>query len=322
MNAIRLPVIAAAVFAAGFALAQEQRQLTPEHKAASEKMWALVQATSALPVEKVELHPKVKLEGISAVAGDKQGNIYVIHRPTDKNADPVVKLNAKGDVIASWGKGMYVIPHSIRIDSQGNIWTTDANTSKVFKYTPEGKQLLTFEVGDIPDATRPFCSITDIAFSPKGDGHVFIGDGYCNARVLEYDGNGKRVNAFGKAGSGPGEFRGVHSIGVGADGNIYVGDRQNGRIQWFDLSGKFLGKHEMGVDITSITTGPNGELYASTHPAGVPLEQDNAIVKVDPKTGKLLARLETRAHQIGVAPDGSVLPGTRDAQLVIYRLKK
>ncbi len=321
MNALRLPVIATAIFATSLAFAQE-RQLSSEHKAASEKMWAAVQAAPALPVEKIELHPKVKLEGISAVAGDAQGNIYVIHRPTAKNADPVVKLNSKGDVIASWGAGMYVIPHSIRIDPQGNIWTTDANTSKVFKYTPDGKQLLTFEVGEIPDAKRPFCSITDIAFSPKGDGHVFIGDGYCNARVLEYDAAGKRVNSFGKAGGGPGEFRGVHSLGIGADGNIYVGDRQNGRIQWFDLSGKFLGKHELGVDVTSITTGPNGELYASTHPAGVPLEQDNAIVKVDPKTGKFLARIETRAHQIGVAPDGTVLPGTRDEQLVVYRLKK
>ena len=59
------------------------------------------------------------------------------------------RLKTKGDVIASWGKGMYVIPHSIRIDPQGNVWTTDANTSKVFKYTPEGKQLLTFEIGEI-----------------------------------------------------------------------------------------------------------------------------------------------------------------------------
>src|SRR3954463_13422905 len=101
MNSMRLPVIVAAVFAACFAFAQE-RQLSPERKAASEKMWAAVKATPALPFEKIELHPKVKLVGISAVAEDKQGNIYVIHRPEDKNADPVVKLNSKGDVIASW----------------------------------------------------------------------------------------------------------------------------------------------------------------------------------------------------------------------------
>ena len=321
MNALRLPVFAVALFAATFAFAQE-RKLAPEVKAMSDKMWALALATPALPVEKVELHPKVKLEGISSVAEDKQGNIYVIHRPTAKDADPVVKLNAKGEVIASWGKGLYVIPHSIRIDPQGNIWTTDANTSKVFKYTPEGKQLLTFEVGDIPDAKRPFCSITDIAFSPKGDGHVFIGDGYCNARVLEYDAGGKRLAVWGKAGTGPGEFRQVHSLGIGADGNIYVGDRQNGRVQWFDLSGKYLGEHKFGTDVTSIGMGPTGELYASLHPAGVPLEQDNAIVKIDPKTGKFLGHFESRAHQIGVGPDGTIMPGTRDEQLVIYKPKK
>ena len=73
-----------------------------------------------------------------------------------------------GKVLRSWGKGAYKIPHGIRIDPAGNVWTLDANLSKVFKYTPDGKQLLTFEVGEIPDAKRPFCSITDIAFSPTG----------------------------------------------------------------------------------------------------------------------------------------------------------
>jgi DNA-binding beta-propeller fold protein YncE len=322
MNSLRLPVIALALFAATTAFAQEQRKIAPEVKAASDKMWATVLATPALPMEKIELHPKVMLEGISAVAADKQGNVYVIHRPTAKDADPIVKVNAKGELVASWGKGMYVIPHGIRIDPQGNVWTTDANTSKVFKYTPDGKQLMMFEVGDVPDAKRPFCSITDIAFSPKGDGHIFIGDGYCNARVLEYDAAGKRVAAWGKAGTGPGEFRQVHSLGIGADGKIYVDDRQNGRIQWFDLTGKFLGEHKFGIDVTSIGIGPSGEIYASTHPVGVPLEQDNVTVKVDPKTGKFLGHIETRAHQIGVGPDGTFLPATRDSQLVMYRPKK
>jgi WD40 repeat protein len=322
MNTLRLATIALAVCVATAAFAQERAKISPEDKALSDKMWAMVQATPVAAMDRIELHPKVTLEGISAVAGDKQGNVYVIHRPTAKDADPIVKVNAKGDLVASWGKGMYVIPHGIRVDPDGNVWTLDANTSKVFKYSPDGKQLMVIEVGEIPDAKQAFCGVTDIAFSPAGNGHVFIGDGYCNSRVLEYDAGGKRVRSWGKAGSGPGEFKQVHSVAIGPDGNIYVGDRRNGRVQWFDLTGKYLGEHKYGGEVTSIAIGPNGVLYASLHPAGLPFEQDNAIVSIDLKTGKFTGRIDTRAHQVSVAPDGTVLPATRDGQITIYRPRK
>jgi hypothetical protein len=71
----------------------------------------------------------------------------------------------------------------------------DANLSKVYKFTPEGRQLLEIDVGGIPDPNRDFCGITDVAFSPTGNGHVYIGDGYCNARVIEYDAAGKKIAA-------------------------------------------------------------------------------------------------------------------------------
>ena len=57
--------------------------------------------------------------------------------------------------------------HSIRIDPQGNVWTTDAASSMVYKFTPEGKKLMEFEVGGQPTTCGTFCSVTDIAFAPN-----------------------------------------------------------------------------------------------------------------------------------------------------------
>jgi streptogramin lyase len=157
----------------------------------SDQLRALLKSVPQLPVERIDVkvNPPMMFEGISAVTTDKRGNIYVIHRPAD--GDPIVVLDPQGNFIRSWGKGMFKIPHGIRIDPAGNVWTVDANTSMVYKFTPEGKKLLEIAVGDVPDKTKDFCGATDIAFAKSG--HVFVSDGYCNARVVEYDAAGKKL---------------------------------------------------------------------------------------------------------------------------------
>ena len=74
----------------------------------------------------------------------------------------------------------------------------------------------------------------------RGDGHVFVSDGYGNSRVVHFDEKGKFVQAWGKRGTGPGEFSLVHSIALDSKGNVYVADRNNARVQVFDPNGKFL----------------------------------------------------------------------------------
>jgi hypothetical protein len=206
-------VILAVIALAPLVAAQGQ----PQNLADSDSLRALVANVPLLDLERIELHPSVKLEGISSITADRAGNIYVIHRPTDPNADPVVVLDHDGKLVRSWGKGMYKIPHGIELGPDGNVWTTDANTSKIYEFTPMGKTLLDIEVGGIPDPMADFCSITDVAFSPARPGHVFVADGYCNGRVLEYDANGAKVREFGAKGDGPGQFNNAHGMAVGPD---------------------------------------------------------------------------------------------------------
>ena len=263
------------------------------------------------------MHPPLPLERISAVTADAQGDIYVLHRPAHGN--PVVVLDAKGNLLRSWGKGMFKIPHGIRIDPGGNVWTVDANTSMVYQFTPEGQLLLAISVGDVPTPCRDFCGATDVAFAPSG--HVLVSDGYRNARVIEYDDGGSKVREWGKRGSGPGEFHVVHAIAVGPQGNVYVADHENGRLQWFDPQGQFLGQWTYGGQLFTVAFSPAGDLYVSTHPRGVPWDTEFNVLKLDPASGTMLGRVEVPAHELAIAPDGALLPATLSSQLLVLRLR-
>ena len=283
----------------------------------SDHLRSLLGGIPQLPVERIELKvtPPMTFTGISAVRADKRGRFYVIHRPTD--GDPIVVLDPKGNFIRSWGKGMFQVPHGIRIDPTGNVWTVDATTSMVYKFTPDGKKLLEIAVGGVPDKSKEFCGATDVAFAKSG--HVFVSDGYCNARVIEYDAAGKKVREWGKHGTGPGEFNVVHAIAIGPQGNLYVADRENGRLQWFDQQGRFRGEWKFGGQFYTVAFSHQGEVYAATHPKGVSLDEEFHVVKIDLASGKLLGKFSVRSHELGIAPDGTLLPATRGNQLVLLK---
>src|SRR5947207_6824179 len=111
---------------------------------------------------------------VSSTSVDSRVEIYLLQRGS--KADPVIVVDKQGRVLRSWGKGLYKIPHSIRIDPAGNVWTTDAASSMVYKFSREGKKLVEISVGGLPVAPRSeFCGTTDIAFASGG--RIFISDG-------------------------------------------------------------------------------------------------------------------------------------------------
>ena len=286
----------------------------------SDLLRSLTKPLPLLPVDRIEMkaRPSLTFEGISAVTTDKQGNIYVIHRP--KDGDPVVVLDPQGNVLRSWGKGMFTTPHGIRIDPAGNVWTVDAHASMLYKFTPHGRKLLEISIGDVPDSTREFCGATDVAFAPNG--RMFVADGYCNARVIEYDSTGRIVRQWGHPGAGPGEFNVVHAIAISPQGTLYVADRENGRLQWFDLDGTFLGQWKSGGQLYNVAFNAAGEMYVSTHPKDVSLDDEFDVVKVEPRTGLMLGRVRVRSHELAIGSDGTLFPATRSGQLLLFRPRK
>lgn len=294
---------------------------TPEMQAEAAALRATVQQSKALPLERTEL--KVKPPGeafalgmVSWVAADRKGVIYLLQRG-DK-ADPVIAINRDGKVLHSWGKGMYTMPHAIRIDPQGNVWTTDAASSMVYKFTPEGKKLMEISVGGQPAPCRNnFCGTTDVAFAPNG--HLFISDGYANARILEYTPDGKRVAEWGAPGTGPGQFRLPHSIQIDEKGVIYVADRENGRIQRFDMKGKYIGEWSFGKTFSLKLQ--KDAIWASTQPRNQPNLTPGWLLKIDRQTGKLLGYVESAGnHGMDTLDNGEVVQSPGPNQIPqLYR---
>lgn len=322
MRSVLSSLVVAGVLMSGVAVAQ-QRELTPERKADTEALRAIAKATPALPGQIIDVMVTPALTGPSAVAAAKDGTIYALHRPSEakppQDGDPIVVIDPKGKVLRSFGKGMYTIPHGIKVDPDGNVWTIDSSTSMVLKFSPEGKKLMEIDVGGIPDPKRAFCGATDIAFAKSG--HLFISDGYCNSRVIEYLPDGKKVTEWGAKGTGPGQFINVHAISIAEDGTLYVADRENGRVQWFDQSGKYLGEKKFGGQLFSVIAAPDGGVYVGTQPRDAEFATDPFLFKFDPKTGKVIGKIDMPAHQLALGPNGALYPGTRRRGVQIFQPK-
>jgi len=241
---------------------------------------------------------------VSSVALDQDttqsGVIYVLQRG-DK-ADPVIAVDKQGKTLRSWGKGLFTVPHSVRVDPDGNIWTVDAGSSVILKFTPQGRKLQEISVGEIATGDKcafpTLCGTTDIAFGPNG--RLFISDGYGNARILEYASDGRRVKVWGSAGTGPGQFQIPHGIAF-EGATLYVADRGNSRVQRFDLDGHYLGEWtNLGRPFALKVAG--GALWVST------MFPKPAILKVDLMTGKVLGQIESPGtHSIDVNDRGEVV---------------
>ena len=180
---------------------------------------------------------------------------------------PIVKLDASGRMLTSFGAGLFVFPHKIHVDREGNLWVADARALNdrerkaypdekpkghvVMKFSRDGKLLMTIGkpgvAGNPPDALN---EPTSVAIAPNGD--IFIAEGhsgqYADAgpnnvgRISRFTPDGKFVKSFGKWGTGPAEFRTPHDIAIDDKGRLLVADRGNMRIQFLDLDGAFLGE--------------------------------------------------------------------------------
>src|SRR5437868_8409310 len=120
-------------------------QLAPEDAKTAADISALVKNLPKLPVTKSDLALPPDLAAnmgmISTMAYDaKAGVLYLLQRGA--KADPVIAVDKNGKVLRSWGKGLYKMPHGIRVDPAGNVWTTDAVSSTVIKFSPQGEKLL------------------------------------------------------------------------------------------------------------------------------------------------------------------------------------
>ena len=183
-----------------------------------------------------KLPPEIVLGDVAGIAVDDKDRVYLFNRGND----PVVVLDHTGEVLSTWGQGMFANPHGASIGPDQSLYLTDNFDHTVRKFRLDGKLLLEIGTPGVSSgfmSGKPFCKCTHSAVAPNGD--ILVSDGYHNACIHKFDPAGKLLKSWGTAGTGPGEFNLPHNICCDPDGWIYVADRENSRVQVFDQTGRF-----------------------------------------------------------------------------------
>jgi len=212
------------------------------------------------------------------------------------DAAPILKFDASGRLTKSFGSGRFVNPHGLHVDWQGNIWVTDGagqdgQGHQVFKFSPEGTVLLTLgKAGLAGDGPDTFNQPSDVFVAPGGE--IFVADGHggsSNARIVKFSKTGAFLSAWGRKGSGPGEFDTPHSLAMDSRGRLFVADRGNSRIQIFDQSGTFL-----------------MEWRQFGRPSGLYIDRHDTLYSADTQSDEQTNPGYERGIRIGSAKDGKV----------------
>jgi DNA-binding beta-propeller fold protein YncE len=215
----------------------------------------------------------------------------------------VLEFDASGQLVTSFGSGMFIFPHGIHVDRDGNVWVTDGmppgggtppagKGHTVVKFNPEGKVLMT--LGTPGGAMEPgyFFQPNDVLVAP--DGAIFVAEGHGgpNSRILKFTKDGTLLKTWGKKGTAPGDFDQPHALAMDSKGRLFVGDRGNNRIQIFDQDGQFL---EQWTEFS--------------RPSGIYIDRNDTIYVTDSESGSVARDRTTwkRGIRIGKISDRKVI---------------
>lgn len=285
---------------------------------------------------------------VTGVAVGPNGSIYVLHRAgrpfnasTTRIPEPVIlRVDAEtGDEIARFGAGLFASPHGISVADNGSIWIADTSLNIIVHLDPQGQPIRTYGARypfyleallrvrnvlprlPVPMSDTTFARPTDVI--PLTEGRFAVVDGYRNSRLAVFDTQGTLIWQVNGRGSEPGEFHLPHGIAVDAQGNIYVADRRNARVQVFSelgqlqrvISGPNVGR-PFGVDVASrgcMFVADGGDMLDLD--GDDPLNRSGAGVSVFSADGVLIGRYDgpeqgqpgfQLPHDIAVGGDGRV----------------
>jgi hypothetical protein len=248
-----------------------------------------------------KLPPGEAFGPVSAMATDSQDRVYGFQRKDP----PVIIFDRDGKFLSSWGDGSFLLAHGISIHDD-IVYIVDRDSSVCLVYTLDGKPIQMLgrhgvhsdtgceRAGDLcPRAAGPFNYPAEMVPGPGGD--LFVADGYRNARVHRFAPDGNLKFSWGEPGkTESGHFHLPHSLVV-HEGLVYVCDRENHRLQVFDLDGKFVA---VWTDIQrpmDITLDKDGMLVVSEGSVG----GSSARVSVLNRDGEVLSRFDCRGSGHG-----------------------
>ena len=262
----------------------------------------------------------------SAVDIDKDGvSIWVAERCAansclNSGLDPIMKFDATGKMVASFGRDMFIFPHGIHVDRDGNIWVTDGQDNlpraargaaagapppprpakivghQIYKFSPKGKLLMTLGKAGGAKGEDFFFQPNDVITTPKGE--IIVVEGHsssdsANARIIKFDKSGKLLKTWGvKKGTGVGEFDQPHALAMDSKGRLFVADRGNDRLLIYDTDMKLVDTWMQFSRISGLFIDKNDMLYAADSESGWVAPEHAAW---------------TRGIRIGSVKDGKVI---------------
>ncbi|XP_042678727.1 peptidyl-glycine alpha-amidating monooxygenase isoform X3 [Centrocercus urophasianus] len=331
----------------------ENKQFPLQHPKHAEGSWEK-ENTGDFHIEEATEWPglDLKLGQVSGLALDPENNLVIFHRgdhvwdensfdskfvyqqrglgPIEQNTILVLNpSNAK--LLRSTGRNLFYLPHGLSIDKDGNYWVTDVALHQVFKLGVDAKEpLLILGVALQPGSdSSHFCQPTDVAVDPV-TGSIYVSDGYCNSRVIQFSPDGLYIMQWGEETSGkagPGQFHIPHSLALIPElSQLCVADRENGRIQCFRLeTGEFVReiKHKsFGRELFAVSYSPGGLLFAVN---GMPYPGESEPVQgfvMNFSTGEIidsfipLRKSFEMPHDIVASEDKTVFVGDVHARTV------
>ncbi len=229
---------------------------------------------------------------VAGVGVDSRDRVYVFNR----GDHPLIVFDSEGNVVESWGEKTLNFAHAVYVDASDTVWLTDRYGQVVWKFTTDGELLQTLGTVGEPGANgAPFHDPTQLAIAPNGD--LYISDGYVNSRTHRFSADGEHLHSWGEAGDAPGQFNLPHGVWVDPRERVWVADRENSRIQFFNLDGLFLYEWTGYQRPTDFYMDSNDVMYVAEIDAGV------AVVDMD---GKILSRFGERGERVGqfLSPHG------------------
>jgi hypothetical protein len=266
----------------------------------------------------------------SSVEIDKDGvSVWVAERCStnqrgclvNANLDPVLKFDAQGNLVESFGAGLIVWPHGIDVDHEGNVWVVDGQDNRpqtprgggtappmpehvyghqVIKFSPTGEVLMKLgrEGGVPPGEMAAAGPRNDFFWQPNdvyvaGNGDIFVAEGHGQGRnrIIKFNSRGEYLFEWGGSGSAPGQFSQPHALAMDSRGRLFVADRGNNRIQIFTQEGAFLDEWYQFSRLSGIYIDANDVLYGADSESGT----------VSPTHGSW-----TRGVRVGSARTGEV----------------
>lgn len=197
------------------------------------------------------------------------GNTNCLDTP---EIDPIMLVDANGKILKQFGKNMIVWPHGLHVDPDGNLWIADARGDEerkkghqVHKFSPDGELLMSIGTAGVAGRDKYlFDQPNDVAVTPNGD--IFVADGHGtggNNRIVKYNSNGEYIMEFGSEGEGPGKFSEPHALAINSQGKLFVGDRNNNRVQIFDFDGNYIDSWTQFGRPSGLYVDKNDNLYSA-----------------------------------------------------------